>query len=649
MSKLFQFLLKIKNKEFIILLIILFFFITLSIFKINGSSIDIYNLLFYPNGENSSIIIGTPRGVRSDEWLVATQYSQSQAENNFTSINEDIGFGQNMTLLYDTPSTHCSSIFKPLNFFYFIFSFEVAFSIKWWLRIYLIILSSYVLLKQIGIPKRYSLISALAISFTPYLHWWFSTSALDTVYLLFFIFFLLIKLFQNNKIAFKSIISIAIIYLSTSFLLILYPPFQIPGLWLLIFCVSGYLLNCFGLKGLIKKIKTNIFFLFLISFSLILFIFLFYIDLKEVIYLMMNTSYPGTRIIEGGGYNFIKFNNFFYNFILIKGSHPVPDEFLNQSEASNFAMLYIFLLPLLIHKFIKNFITKHKFDYFELLLSLYLIISTIWLFIGLPMLIERISLLYMVPIHRISLFIGLGGYILCFYYIFKDKTILKTDRYITYFVISLMAFFLFYYFGHVIKSRYPLFLNNTMIVLLIALISAITTFLLLIRNKLFIIILTIISFLTSLCINPIYISNFPTTSSKISDMVRNVENKDPNQKWIHFGSLLYGNLLISNGINSINSTHYYPQFAIWDKIDPDGSNLEIYNRYAHIEFIDNEKTEIQLIHADTIRVLINPCSQELLDLNIKYYFSELELNYECLKKVDEVKYTNLTFSVYEKI
>ena len=88
------------------------------------------------------MIAGSPRGVRSDEWVVNTQMIIAQAANDFKRVNYNIG-GQDMSLISDVPYKEWSIMFKPQNLTFFIMPLEYAFAFKWWLLGFSLIISCY--------------------------------------------------------------------------------------------------------------------------------------------------------------------------------------------------------------------------------------------------------------------------------------------------------------------------------------------------------------------------------------------------------------------------------------------------------------------------------------------------------------------------
>jgi hypothetical protein len=89
--------------------------IILSALQINGSSIGFYHEFFYGNAKDPALIAGKPQSIRSDEWIVNTQKTIAQKNDNYKGINTNVGNGEDETLIYDAPTKDWSTIFKPHN------------------------------------------------------------------------------------------------------------------------------------------------------------------------------------------------------------------------------------------------------------------------------------------------------------------------------------------------------------------------------------------------------------------------------------------------------------------------------------------------------------------------------------------------------
>ena len=57
------------------------------LFKLHGSSINLWNTIFTTGVQDNSLLFGTPRTIRSDEWAVTTPFIFSQRFNNFGSVS----------------------------------------------------------------------------------------------------------------------------------------------------------------------------------------------------------------------------------------------------------------------------------------------------------------------------------------------------------------------------------------------------------------------------------------------------------------------------------------------------------------------------------------------------------------------------------
>lgn len=130
--------------------------------KISGSSLGIYQTLFYGHSQKDpALLFNKPREIRSDEWVVNTQMVIAQKNNDFKRINQNIGHGQDMSVVIDAPYREWSQVFRPQNWAFFVLPLEQAFAFKWWLLAYLLMLSCYFLVLAL-LPGRRLLAAALA-------------------------------------------------------------------------------------------------------------------------------------------------------------------------------------------------------------------------------------------------------------------------------------------------------------------------------------------------------------------------------------------------------------------------------------------------------------------------------------------------------
>src|SRR5688572_20935068 len=145
--------------------VLTFLLLIFTAFGIHGSSIGTYHTALHgPTAEDPNLLFGEPRSIRSDEWLVNTQLTIAQENNGYQRINQNIGNGQDVSLLSDAPYKEWSTFFKPHNAAFFALPFDNAFAFKWWVMGYLLALSCYFFTLCL-LPGKRMLAALLSIAF----------------------------------------------------------------------------------------------------------------------------------------------------------------------------------------------------------------------------------------------------------------------------------------------------------------------------------------------------------------------------------------------------------------------------------------------------------------------------------------------------
>ena len=113
----------------------------------------------------------------------------------------------------------------------------------------------------------------------------------------------------------------------------------------------------------------------------------------------MNTVYPGARFISAGQGDFFPLLSGFYDILMQRDLNGAP--YGNQSEASNFFLLFIPILIWLIYKNIVNFVKEKKIDIVGISISIPLLFLVSWYLLPLPDFISKYTGLYMVLPQRV--------------------------------------------------------------------------------------------------------------------------------------------------------------------------------------------------------------------------------------------------------
>ncbi len=271
-------------------------------FNLNGSSLGVWDKYVSQrdDGKKTDVIFGQNREVRSDEWLVQTPFYLSQAEEDFSLVNEDYSLnGQNMIIAYNSPVKDITVIGKPFNWGFFFLGRDRGLSFYWAMKLVVMVLLGFeVLMILTKRKKALSLIGAFALTFSPAVQWWFMQHVGD---LIFFTLGLMIAFYHyfynHDKKWLRTLMMLLVVIFGIGFILVIYPAHQVMLAYLLIFYFVGLLIYYS------KKVSWDLLDVVLIG-GAVLFIggvmVHFWLTSKDALLASLNTLYPGKRVSTGG-------------------------------------------------------------------------------------------------------------------------------------------------------------------------------------------------------------------------------------------------------------------------------------------------------------------------------------------------------------
>lgn len=651
-KKIVSFVEQLKHKEVYYPVILIVGTLILTLFGIHGSSIGAFHQMYRGVERDDSLIFGVPRGIRSDEWAIGSQYFIGQAENDLQLVNDNMGDGLNMSFLNFAPTKHWSNIFEVTEWGFFVLPLEQAFAFRWLARGLILLLSSYLLMMVLTQKKIIlSIAFSIAVVFNPFIQWWYATTAVENIGYGLLIVFFLTKCFNHKNWKDLSLYTFLLAFSLVSFVNNLYPPFQIPIVLGCIFLFGGYLLN--NLHVFSKKRILN----FALSLFVALgacgaFLYSYYVEFKSIIDIMQNTSYPGKRVVVGGDYSLLSFLSNVFHVRLLFNSASIPNIWGNQCEAAKFLGFPFLTILVSLYFNIKEYIKSKKIDFILFSLSLYLIFSLLWLFVGFTPFMAKYSLLSMVPTNRMILGIGVFELILMFYLLGKKDLKKSLDYKIFIFLLAVVYLLINLYVGNTLWLNYPEFIGGIKWIWCPSILFAIN-FLLwgLSKEKLFAITFTFTSLFYSFAVNPIYRGLDPVIKSDFAVSAKEIASESPDSQWAVYEYWFLANNLMANGVDVINGTHVYPQFEFWKTIDPESQNYDLYNRYAQVPFRyieDDNEIKMEVPQGDLIFLNINPCNEKLKGLNIDFFVLPVEIQSECVELKDYIESSNLPIYIYKR-
>lgn len=614
---------------FFCLLLLCCVFVT---FKFHMSSVAIWDTYLSQSENETSVVWGNPRSIRSDEWLVQTPFILSQVKQGFPIENYSLGEGR-VPLVSSLPVNHFSNLFKPNLWGFFVFNPERGFSVYWAYKIAALLGSCFLLFMLLTRNNFWlSILGTLWIYLSSYTQWWFSTNLPELLTSFSFIVTTFAYLLTAQKRICILFAAAVFAFYSISFVLLLYPPFQVPLVLLGAFIVAGFLLRDDNYKSLKDEAGFKAFVL-LISFTIIpVVLFAVYREFFDTINLMMGTVYPGRRFSQGGDQGVLRIFSGFFDFNY-RGENFFPGIWGNVCEASN----YLLLFPFVALAWMGQCFYRKKFSILVAAILSYILLIMSWMIIGFPHWLAKYSLLSYSPGKRTMIGLGIASIIVTITFLSEDKLVGNYHKIyklnvglIVISAIGIFGFCLrytkideFYTYGRIIPVVFLLLVSAIAIVY---------------RRKVILAIAIFIFTLQGWNTNPLGVGLSPIFEKDLARFVADVVKNDPDGRWMAVGELVLPNFLKTSGALVWNGVNYVPRLKDLYLVDKGKNYEDIYNRYAHITVTsdpENQGVEFFLKSTDWYEVKANLCGGFLKNLGIKYVVFSYEPSYEetnCLEK-----------------
>lgn len=661
----FEFLKKSTWTFPLVLLILLSF---LTFFKVHGSSIGIYHSDLYGSSQpDEDLLFGKPRSIRSDEYLSRTPAISYQSKNNFPSLtNNDISPTRKSFKQTSTPAMQWTTFFTPQNWAYFILPFENAYAFSWWAILVFFIIAAYFFILEI-LPKRKLLAVLLSLSFalSPFFFWWYSSSA--NVFMVFGFGFLILTLAHriiNNKniphikskLISDFIYALILGWIGVAYGLLIYVPFLLPVFLVLSVFLIGFIIEKKPPRSELLRyariILLSLLFIFAIAF-------IFYTQNSKAIDSYSNTEYPGVRSLKSGGQNVLAVLD--GPFMAALQSNPrAMHYYTNQSEASNFILLLPFLM---LPAFTLLYLRRKKIGltgWALLLTQIIAIFFLLRLFVPFGDPFYEFFLLDKVPHNRLLAGLGFAGFLQLILIIKLLDEVRLSKKFVAWFA-SFFAFFTFLsvvLIGVFIKQKYPGFIDETGIVIALALFTGIIIYSFL-SKRFFIgaVLLLALSFISIYKINPVYKEVDIFERSDVANKIRELSSEDSH--WITVDTLQYESLPYGAGRNMISGQQSGANTDFWKNKNDDPKYEYIYNRQAHAIFLSNTlknvpsnkanyfhvKDDFGYVKGNVFKVKFE--CDEFTYKYIDFVLAVKETDFPCLKQIEKSVYPNVTFYIYK--
>jgi hypothetical protein len=576
----------------------------------------------------SEVFLNSPKGYRSDDWVVALPHALAQRAVNpaFPTASPLIGDGHyNMIVSVAAPVRDLTVLFRPQVWGYFI-SGDFGLAFQWWFGALGLWLAAWlVLLRLTGNDHWTAACGATVLLFAPFCQAWSLNCAPSIIFA------------GGTLLAFmrlrtaptrRGILAAAALaaWCATAFLFTFnYTPYLITLLYLLIFIAAGggWLwrqrdsLPSAANETTLRRIRR-------LGLALVLLVILgagayFAIQNWDTLAVIRNSAYPGQRLSTGGDQTI--WHIFRGNILSFKA--PPDWRYLNPCEGAAFFIVFPLVLAAMLRDWWR---TRQAPRPLLLWIAGYIIFLLLWNLVGLPELLARWSLLERAPPNRTLIGLGLADLLLLAGYVATRRqplNVLRRDR-IAPWLAGLLWIAFHAALAFKISNYFPNYPFKT--ALLCGLFAMALAPLLFLAPRLVLPAILIASIATTYDLNPLarggteFVRNNPL-SQKIVELDRATARPEHRPVWIAYGDLVLPNLFRMLGVKALNGVHAYPQLEMWKKLDPAGQARDVYNRYAHVVFdlpAAPEELDFRLKQPDLFVVLLHPAHPAFAALNVDY-------------------------------
>jgi len=603
-----------KTKVFLSVLLTAYF--ALSLLKIHTSSIANWDVMF-GKPVPQSVLLGKPRSIRADEWMVSSPSVLSQYALGMPVRNDTLG-GVTTPVVWGLPVKDVSTILRPALWSYFIFDVERAFAFAWNFKIFIFLISTFLTLMLLTRNSfSLSVCGAFFVFFSGAVQWW-SYSIADYMLYLNGIFISLIYILYSKKRWPLILAGITLLISAYGFIFNLYPPFQVPlaHLYLLIFV--GYLLTQKDFLSIKQQVLAKTIVVIVVVLLFTLFAYHYYLLVRNTYAIMLNTVYPGRRFSTGGDLLSGKlFAEFFGVFMSDK---HFPRQWGNICEASGFFMFF----PIVFYCIVYDSIKSKTVDPLLVALSVYVLAGLTYVLIGFPTLLSKATLISMSPTKRFLPILGAANCILLVCYVAKKRTAHRFSSIeFGILAVGVIAFATIadLHINHATKNFFTWGEITTVTII-------VSIAYLLVRYKdyrfatpaLCVLLMAIAA--SNATVNPVTIGLSSILDNPLVTITRQIHKQDPQARWALFGDTRLTNLLKVNGISLLNCVKLIPAFDDMRVLDPTGDYFSVYNRYAWIAmfpYIDGKDGLTMSNNSeDAYGISMDPCSPRLKELEVRY-------------------------------
>lgn len=620
---------------------------------VNGSSSGALFKYLYGTDPDPRLLLGTPRAVRSDEWLVTTPVLLSQAAQGFPRINDALATGVDVSLVYDVPYADWSVLLRPQHWGFAVLPLDHAFTLRWWLPTAVLLLALYALSLQL-LPGRRLLACALALGvvLAPYTQWWFSAAVPPLAWsagsLAAFVW--LLAATTRRQVVLRSA---AFAYSLAALGVLVYPPYVVPctlvvaawGVGHLLLVTPSWprrrLLPVLAGAGAAGTLAASLCLAFVLS-------------RRDVVVALQDTDYPGDRTQPSGGFpaERLLYGHLTPNLQRPEANLPGPLEALggNQSEASAFVLLGLLAVVLPVWLVVRA--ARHGLRVNPVLVALLGVAGLFLAHLLVPAAspLSRLLLLHLVTHERLHLGLGLVSTLLVLAAAWELERQGAHPQLLPAASWGLAVLVLLVTIGIRLQAQAPVAAGGLPVVVLCSVVVACLVALL-VSGRVTAAAVGLAGFcaVAVVGVNPLYRGVFDVRDTPVGTAIAEAQRREPDGAWVSTGGLVHNALVVGAGVPTFSGAFAYPVPGAWDELDPEGSARAVYNRYAHLVFAEGQAgPALQNPQPDIVGIRFDACDA-FAQRRIAHVLADRPSSDPCLRLRERLDLTAREVLVYEVV
>ncbi|WGD38061.1 hypothetical protein [Lysinibacter sp. HNR] len=632
---------------------------------VTGSSTGMLNQ-FFSNSSDDRLILGEPQAIRSDEWSVQTSWTISQVEQGLPSVNQIFPGGMDATVQHDLPSADWSVAFRPHLLGFLFLPLDNAMAFKWWLPGFGMIAAAYLFF--IGImPRRPLASSALAtgLFFAPFVQWWYLSVTTWAIAWAFLVMAAVLWAVKGASVGARVTLAILAGYITVTLGTGIYVPFILAGVFPALAFSVGYTLDKSSnrFQPFIRKRFHSLLPLLISGVAGVGVLGIWLLTRWSTIQGFMNTVYPGERLTPTGAMEISQWMALLaapFNYGLQEEQNGSLGA--NAAEASTLFINGLFLLIPLIWIAVRRFRCSREIDAVTLSMSILMIVCLLFLAVpGWDPIAHLLFLDRFTP-ERMYLLFGIVSIMLMAILAMRVEELRQEKArklklifpalcatLVAGLSLSTVALWLRLHKSIIISPKLFGFDSFVTLAVLCVLFLAVVWLSSVGRITWGATIFLVMSFITTLGVNPLYRGVYSLTDTPLLQTMREVQG-DSDGRWVGVDASTPINVaLVQSGLPGYNGFQSAPAPEMWDQIDPEKQYEYAWNRLANVSWVVGEgEPSVTNPHADQIRVTFDSCSSFAQE-NVSFVLSESELEQSCVRLVDTVQAGPSTFRIYRTV